>query len=339
MHVSAGNPFRRWPAARFAAVAAALAAADSRAARSSSRPGRRIATPPTASSRQARAAGWAPPPRGIVRMRRVRPGELRALIGRAALYIGGDSGPLHIAAHDARRRSSALYGPTLPARSMPWRDPAVAATGASTPGPLPCRPCDQRALRARRLPLPDRHLGPNAVIEAAEQALADGAARVTADDDADAHGGRTAARSRSSGSAVVGAARLRRRAAVLDRRRADPAGASRLLVLGRLARAAPASASRRPRFFWPLLVYAALTLVSAGVLARPARQLRRLQAAGRCFLIVPVAYDLRAAPRAHDLSTSSSPSAPPAPSRHRPVRDPQLRQPRAAAAGRARRTT
>ena len=68
--------------------------------------------------------------------------ELRALVERAALYIGGDSGPLHIAA-TTRTPIVALFGPTLPERSMPWRDPAIGAIAVDA-GPLPCRPCHQR---------------------------------------------------------------------------------------------------------------------------------------------------------------------------------------------------
>jgi ADP-heptose:LPS heptosyltransferase len=69
--------------------------------------------------------------------------ELRALLDRAALYIGGDSGPLHIAATTAVPIVG-LYGPTLPARSAPWRGSAH-ITESVDAGPLSCRPCDQRA--------------------------------------------------------------------------------------------------------------------------------------------------------------------------------------------------
>jgi ADP-heptose:LPS heptosyltransferase len=67
--------------------------------------------------------------------------ELQALVARAALYIGGDSGPLHVAA-TTTTPIVALFGPTLPERSMPWRAPALAE--AVDAGPLPCRPCHQR---------------------------------------------------------------------------------------------------------------------------------------------------------------------------------------------------
>ena len=79
--------------------------------------------------------------------------ELRALVGRAALYIGGDSGPLHVAA-TTRTPIVALFGPTLPERSMPWRDPRGAldrrrrgAAALPAVSPAHCVP--------GRLPLPD----------------------------------------------------------------------------------------------------------------------------------------------------------------------------------------
>jgi ADP-heptose:LPS heptosyltransferase len=68
--------------------------------------------------------------------------ELRAVLDRSALYIGGDSGPLHIAA-TSNVPIVGLYGPTLPARSAPWR-PAEWPTVSVDAGALPCRPCDQR---------------------------------------------------------------------------------------------------------------------------------------------------------------------------------------------------
>jgi ADP-heptose:LPS heptosyltransferase len=68
--------------------------------------------------------------------------ELRALAGRAAVYIGGDSGPLHIAA-TTTTPIVALFGPTLAERSMPWRHPRWFAEAVDA-GPLECRPCRQR---------------------------------------------------------------------------------------------------------------------------------------------------------------------------------------------------
>jgi predicted lipopolysaccharide heptosyltransferase III len=140
IHVSAGNPFRRWPAASFARVAAGLALEH---------PARRIIITSGPSERAAAEAIAADAQRlcgeganQIVRCGEFDLSELRALIGRAALFIGGDSGPLHVAA-TTNVAIVALFGPTLPLRSMPWRS-ADARAIAVDAGPLPCRPCHQR---------------------------------------------------------------------------------------------------------------------------------------------------------------------------------------------------
>ena len=68
--------------------------------------------------------------------------ELRALVARAAVYIGGDSGPLHVAATTTTPIVE-LLGPTLAERSRPWRD-ARWFSEVVDAGDLPCRPCHQR---------------------------------------------------------------------------------------------------------------------------------------------------------------------------------------------------
>ncbi|MGE4056512.1 MAG: glycosyltransferase family 9 protein [Vicinamibacterales bacterium] len=168
LHVSAGNPFRRWAVASFAEVAAALAAGDKR---------RRIVV--TSGPSEAAAAGAV-----IEAARAALPedararvlvcgeftlAELRALLERAVLYVGGDSGPMHIAA-TSRVPIVSLYGPTLPARSAPWRPSSFPSEAVETLG-LPCRPCDQRVCE----PGDFRCLGsiaPSQVLLAAERALA-----------------------------------------------------------------------------------------------------------------------------------------------------------------------
>ncbi|HUQ89878.1 MAG TPA: glycosyltransferase family 9 protein [Vicinamibacterales bacterium] len=141
LHVSAGNPFRRWPAASFAAAAATLAAEDaSRRLIITSGPSESAAAEMVADEAR-RLAG--PAASRIVRTGEFDLAELRALVDRAVLYIGGDSGPLHIAA-TTRTPIVALFGPTLPGRSMPWRDPSIGAIAVDA-GELPCRPCHQRA--------------------------------------------------------------------------------------------------------------------------------------------------------------------------------------------------
>jgi ADP-heptose:LPS heptosyltransferase len=141
VHVSAGNPFRRWPAAAFTDLICRLALADSQ---------RRIVV--TSGPSEAEAAG------AIAAEARARLGaarqssvphcgeftvaELRAVIARAALFIGGDSGPAHVAS-TTRVPIVTIYGPTEPYRSRPWRDASL-VDEAAEPGPLACRPCDQR---------------------------------------------------------------------------------------------------------------------------------------------------------------------------------------------------
>ena len=167
VHVSAGNAFRRWPLTSFVELAVRLTAAG---------PKRRIIL--TSGPSEAAAAA------DVVRLvRERRPSspeavrtcgdmsldELHALVGRARLYIGGDSGPLHVAA-TTRTPIVGLYGPTLPVRSAPWRDPRYWSAAVDV-GALPCRPCEQRVCAPgdfRCL----THITVDAVVAAAERALA-----------------------------------------------------------------------------------------------------------------------------------------------------------------------
>lgn len=165
-HVSAGNPFRRWPADAFAETAAALAQGGaSRRIVITSGPSESATAESVAAHARHRAGAAAA---GIVRSGEFDLSELRALLERAALYIGGDSGPLHIAS-TTRTPVVGLFGPTLPERSMPWRDPAIGAIAIDA-GPLPCRPCHQRHC----VPGDFRCLtmiSPTMVIDAAERLL------------------------------------------------------------------------------------------------------------------------------------------------------------------------
>jgi predicted lipopolysaccharide heptosyltransferase III len=167
IHVSAGNAFRRWPLLSFVALADRLSVGG---------PNRRIIL--TSGPSEAAAAAE------VVRLvRERRPAtpqavrtcgdmsldELHALIGRAQLYIGGDSGPMHVAA-TTRTPIVGLYGPTLPVRSAPWRDARLFHAAVDV-GELPCRPCEQRVCAPgdfRCL----THITVDAVVAAAERALA-----------------------------------------------------------------------------------------------------------------------------------------------------------------------
>jgi heptosyltransferase-1 len=141
IHVSAGNPFRRWPIDRFADLASRLIVADPRRVIVlTSGPSESGAA--DAVGVAARAALPAALASRIARCGEFDLAELRALVERAALFIGGDSGPMHIAG-TTRTPVVGLYGPTLPVRSGPWRDPAIPSEAVELTT-LACRPCDQR---------------------------------------------------------------------------------------------------------------------------------------------------------------------------------------------------
>jgi lipopolysaccharide heptosyltransferase II len=167
MHVSAGNPFRRWPIASFAAVAAELVRTGAYV--------RVIVTSgpsetDAAASVIADARARLPPPLSdqVLACGEFSLAELRALVEVAALYIGGDSGPMHVAA-TSRVPMVSLYGPTLPERSRPWRDPNIPAVSIDVAGLL-CRPCDQRICAPGDFRCLAR-ITPEEVIEAATRLL------------------------------------------------------------------------------------------------------------------------------------------------------------------------
>jgi lipopolysaccharide heptosyltransferase II len=164
VHAGAGNEFRRWPEESFAEVTAALSAGDDR----------RVIVVIGSAAESATVA------RVVVDSKRRRPaarvvaaagwplGELRALFDRASLFVGGDSGPMHVAA-TSDVPIVAVFGPTLPVHWAPWR-PGHLPFVAIEPPPLDCRPCDQRVcapgdFRCLRTTAPDR------VIEAARRLL------------------------------------------------------------------------------------------------------------------------------------------------------------------------
>ena len=139
MHVGAGNEFRRWPEASFADVAAGLA---------SGQPNRRIilttgpAQAPRAEEVRRLALARGTDAGAIAVACDLALGELRGLIARACLFLGGDSGPAHVAATTATPMV-VLFGPTTPAVWGPWRGGGAAIETVEA-GELPCRPCNQR---------------------------------------------------------------------------------------------------------------------------------------------------------------------------------------------------
>jgi len=166
IHVSAGNPFRRWPPDSFATLIAMLL---------SGHPRRHVVVVAGASDRDAAARVMGesidrigPADRHRIVSAEFTLDELRALTDRAALYIGGDSGPMHIAS-TSTVPIVGLYGPTLPVRSQPWRAPQWPSEAAQLEG-LPCRPCNQRVCEPGDFRCLTQ-LTPDDVLEAAERAL------------------------------------------------------------------------------------------------------------------------------------------------------------------------
>lgn len=140
LHVSAGNPFRRWPEASFALLASDLATGGTnRWVLLAGGPSDHDATTRVLAAARGKAGRVG---HRIVDGEGLSLAELRALMDRAALFIGGDSGPLHVAS-TSDVPIVGLYGPTLAARSAPWR-PQRLLTASIDVGVLPCRPCDQR---------------------------------------------------------------------------------------------------------------------------------------------------------------------------------------------------
>jgi len=165
LHVSAGNPFRRWPEAFFAETAAALASTPRRRVALSSGPSDRQAAARIATAARAQiAAGGG----RIVDLGEFDLQEFRALIERSRVFVGGDTGPLHMAAA-TRTPVVGIYGPTLSARSAPWRSRAIPTFSVELTD-LACRPCDQRSCAPGDFRCLTT-LQPAAVIAAAEQAL------------------------------------------------------------------------------------------------------------------------------------------------------------------------
>lgn len=165
MHVGAGNAFRTWPEDSFASVGAALASAH---------PNRRIilttgaAQASAAQSVRSRMVALGAGPHAILTMCDLDLASVRSLMGVARLFVGGDSGPAHLAATTGVPMV-VIYGPTTPAIWGPWRPDSFVTETVEVD--VPCRPCDQRRCEPRDFRCltwsrPDR------VVEAAERALA-----------------------------------------------------------------------------------------------------------------------------------------------------------------------
>jgi ADP-heptose:LPS heptosyltransferase len=166
VHVSASTRFKRWPEESFVSLVTGLVRQGSNrkvfftSGPSDAEAAQRIAN---AARDELGTFGTA-----ILESRPLTLPELRALITRAALFVGVDSGPLHIAATISVPIVQPP-GPTWAQRSFPWRDPRFYSEIVD-PGELPCRPCHQRTC----VPGDFRCLtsiGADRVLAAAERAL------------------------------------------------------------------------------------------------------------------------------------------------------------------------
>jgi heptosyltransferase-1 len=152
LNPGAGWGAKRWPAERYGFVAQALAKDGVRAVLNYGPGEENLA-------REAEAASD-----GAAKPMKCSITELIALTRRARLFIGGDTGPMHLAAA-LQVPVVAIFGPTDPARNGPYgtrsivlRNPASPTTHARNPRP------DEAMLE----------IGVDAVVDAARRLLADG---------------------------------------------------------------------------------------------------------------------------------------------------------------------
>lgn len=129
LHISAGNEFRDWGAERLARLITLL----------SQVPRVRIVLIGSREDRQAeeeiKKTSEAP---FLSMVNRLNLRELRELVSLSSLFVGPDSGPMHIAA-TTTTPIVAYFGPTLPAHFGPWK-----AQSTLLEKDFDCRPCRQR---------------------------------------------------------------------------------------------------------------------------------------------------------------------------------------------------
>jgi ADP-heptose:LPS heptosyltransferase len=136
VHIGAGNRFRDWGKKNIADLVGRLAAS----------PRIKVILTGTPSDQKAEREilAAAEPDRILSLVGKLNLAEVRELISRAALFVGPDSGPMHLAAA-TRTPVVALFGPTLPAVFGPWRpDPELSARTVILEKSMDCRPCPQR---------------------------------------------------------------------------------------------------------------------------------------------------------------------------------------------------
>ncbi len=161
---SDGTPYKRYPVRAYAAVARALAAQEGLPSVVSFGPGRddaALAREVVESSEG--AARLAPETRSLA--------ELAVLLASCRLFIGGDTGPLHLASLVGTPVVQ-LLGPTDPVENAPW--PGTPSRTLRVP--LACSPCRRGCPAALCM----RSIPPEAVVAAARELLAPERALVSA---------------------------------------------------------------------------------------------------------------------------------------------------------------
>ena len=126
LHIGAGNRFRDWGSENFASLLRRLGGV----------PVFLVGNDEWEKARGAELAGMS---HVHDYTGRLSIGDMLALIADSQVFIGADSGPLHIASL-TRTPIVAFYGPNIPAVSGPWRRENVTVIERD----LKCRPCSQR---------------------------------------------------------------------------------------------------------------------------------------------------------------------------------------------------
>jgi heptosyltransferase-2/heptosyltransferase-3 len=127
IHPGASGPTKAWPPERWAALADALAERGLRVVLTGGSAEADLAAQVAAMMRS--------PALSVAGATGV--GQLAALLGRAELVAGGDTGPLHIAVSQGVPTIH-LFGPSDDGRFGPWGDPA---RNIVLRADLPCSPC------------------------------------------------------------------------------------------------------------------------------------------------------------------------------------------------------
>jgi heptosyltransferase-1 len=129
IHIGAGNEFRQWGKERFAELIRLLSQISNIQIIL-------VGTPEDRETEDYILKHASSPVISLLGKLTLR--ELKLIIARSFLFIGVDSGPMHIAAATSTPLV-ALFGPNLSAINSPWKANAVVIEKN-----LDCRPCDQR---------------------------------------------------------------------------------------------------------------------------------------------------------------------------------------------------